>query len=105
LTPLLVVRTFGEEVWKLTANELAFSAGMLLGGAAIAAFAARANRVLLVFGATGVVSVVTIVMGLPIGMWVFFSLMLGWSVLTLALPSGRRAIAAGWPPDAVAEDD
>lgn len=36
LTPLMVVRTFGDEVWKLTVNELAFSTGMLLGGAAIA---------------------------------------------------------------------
>lgn len=36
LTPLLVVRTFGDEVWKLTANELAFGIGMLIGGAVIA---------------------------------------------------------------------
>ena len=32
LTPLMIVRTFGEEVWKLTVNELAFSIGMVLGG-------------------------------------------------------------------------
>ena len=38
LTPLMVVRTFGDEVWKLTVNELAFSVGMVLGGAARLAF-------------------------------------------------------------------
>ena len=29
LTPLLVVRTFGDDVWRLTVNELAFGVGML----------------------------------------------------------------------------
>ena len=45
LTPLMIVRTFGEEVWKLTVNELAFSIGMVLGGAAVAAWAGKWNRV------------------------------------------------------------
>ncbi len=31
LSPLFVARTFGSEVWKLTANEIAFSAGATLG--------------------------------------------------------------------------
>ncbi|MDT4763160.1 MFS transporter [Sphaerochaeta sp. PS] len=32
LTPLLVDRTFGSEVWKLTANELSWTLGNLIGG-------------------------------------------------------------------------
>ena len=32
LTPLLVARKFGEEVWRLTANEITFFVGMILGG-------------------------------------------------------------------------
>lgn len=32
LTPLMVTRSFGPEVWRLTANEMAFFAGSLLGG-------------------------------------------------------------------------
>ncbi len=32
LTPLLVARSFGEEVWRLTANEVTFFAGSILGG-------------------------------------------------------------------------
>lgn len=36
LTPLLVERSFGSEIWKLTANEIAWTAGSLLGGLFIA---------------------------------------------------------------------
>lgn len=32
LSPLLVERTFGSEVWKLTANEMVWTAGSLVGG-------------------------------------------------------------------------
>jgi DHA3 family macrolide efflux protein-like MFS transporter len=32
LSPLLVERTFGNDVWKLTANELVWTVGTLLGG-------------------------------------------------------------------------
>lgn len=32
LTPLLVSRTYGEEVWRLTANEVVFFIGSILGG-------------------------------------------------------------------------
>jgi MFS transporter, DHA3 family, macrolide efflux protein len=32
LTPLLVARSFGEEVWRLTANEVTFFGGSILGG-------------------------------------------------------------------------
>jgi DHA3 family macrolide efflux protein-like MFS transporter len=68
-----------------------------------------------VFGLLGI----AMALAMPIGMAVFGpladvwsvqsllivggALMLGWSVLTLALPSGRRAIAAGRPPEAVVE--
>lgn len=32
LTPLMVSRSFGEEIWRLTASEMAYSLGMILGG-------------------------------------------------------------------------
>jgi DHA3 family macrolide efflux protein-like MFS transporter len=32
LSPLLVARSFGEEVWRLTANEITFFLGSILGG-------------------------------------------------------------------------
>lgn len=38
LTPLLASRTFGAEVWRLTASEMTYSAGMILGGVLISAW-------------------------------------------------------------------
>ncbi len=89
LTPLMVVRTFGEEVWKLTVNELAFSIGMLLGGAAIAAWGGNRSRMGLMLGSTLVFGVLSIGMGLSTNMWVFFSLMflLGLAVPAFSTPS------------------
>ena len=37
LTPLMVSRTFGPQVWRLTASEMTYSLGMVLGGLAVAA--------------------------------------------------------------------
>lgn len=38
LTPLMVSRTFGSEVWRLTASEMTYSFGMILGGILIASW-------------------------------------------------------------------
>ena len=45
LTPLFVARVFGEEVWRLTANEIAFSGGAMLGGIIITLWGNFKNRV------------------------------------------------------------
>lgn len=44
LTPLLVSRTFGPEVWRLTVSEMTFSLGMVLGGLLIASWGGFKNR-------------------------------------------------------------
>ena len=89
LTPLMVVRTFGDEVWKLTVNELAFSVGMVLGGAAIAAWGGTRNRMTLLLGSTVVFGAISVGMGLSTNMWVFFALMfaLGLAVPFFSTPS------------------
>ena len=89
LTPLMIARTFGEEVWKLTANELAFSIGMVIGGALIATFATKWNRVALILGSTVVFGILSIGLGLSTNLWVFFSFMfvLGLSVPAFSTPS------------------
>lgn len=38
LTPLMVSRTFGEEVWRLTSSEMTYSFGMIMGGLLIASW-------------------------------------------------------------------
>ena len=45
LTPLQVTRSFGPDVWRLTAIEIAFSGGMMAGGALIAYWGGFRNRI------------------------------------------------------------
>lgn len=75
LTPLMIVRTFGEEVWMLTANEVVFSIGMILGGAALAAWGSGRDRMGLLTGATIAMGVLTVALGLSRVLWVFLGLM------------------------------
>ncbi|MCW4384934.1 MFS transporter [Salinibacterium sp. SYSU T00001] len=44
LTPLLVAREFGEEVWKLTVNELAWGVGFLAAGALVTVIGPKIRR-------------------------------------------------------------
>lgn len=89
LTPLMIVRTFGDEVWKLTANELAFSIGMVLGGAAVAAWAGKWNRVRMILGSTLVFGGISVGLGLSTNLWVFlgFMFLLGLFVPAFSTPS------------------
>lgn len=45
LTPLLVSRNFGAEVWRLTASEMTYSLGMAVGGLLIASWGGFKNRI------------------------------------------------------------
>lgn len=75
LTPLMMARSFGEEVWKLTALEVAFSSGMLLGGAAVALWFQRRSREHMILAAAIVFGLLAIAMGLTTNLWVFLGLM------------------------------
>lgn len=75
LTPLMVARTFGDEVWKLTALEVVFSLGMTLGAAAVAVVAVKRSRPHMVLGACLVFGVLAIALGLSTNLWVFLALM------------------------------
>jgi DHA3 family macrolide efflux protein-like MFS transporter len=75
LTPLMVTRTFGDEVWKLTANELFWGGGMLLGGLLMASFGPRIKRrVRLMVGSVLLTGVLVAGLGVSTNMWVFFGL-------------------------------
>jgi DHA3 family macrolide efflux protein-like MFS transporter len=44
LTPLMVARSFGPEVWRLTLNEILFSGGSVLGGVLMSVWGGYKNR-------------------------------------------------------------
>lgn len=71
LTPLLISRTFGMEVWRLSVTEMTYSAGTLLGGLAISLFWAPKKRVATIL-LTGIIyASCMIAMGVCGLFWVF----------------------------------
>ncbi|MGC3994930.1 MAG: MFS transporter [Propionicimonas sp.] len=89
LTPLMVARTFGEEVWKLTVLELSFSTGMMLAGATIGLWGKRFSRMTLIIGASISFGALSIGMGLSTNLWVFYGFMflVGVAVPAFSTPS------------------
>lgn len=83
LTPLMIVRSFGPEVWKLTVNEVAFSVGMVLGGALLATWGGLKNRVTMIVASTLVFGALSVGLGLSTHLVVFFGFML---LVGLAVP-------------------
>jgi DHA3 family macrolide efflux protein-like MFS transporter len=61
LTPLYVERVFGPEVWRLTLNEITWTAGMLLGGIYVAVRGQFKNKFFVMF-------VCTIAFGITFGL-------------------------------------
>lgn len=75
LTPLQVARSFGEEVWRLSAIEVGFSLGMLLGGLLIAWWGGFSNRLYSMALANVISGVCTVVLGIPPAFSIYVLLM------------------------------
>ena len=63
LTPLMVSRTFGPEVWRLTVSEMTYSLGMVLGGILIASWGGFKNHLQTTLLAGGVYGAIMIGLG------------------------------------------
>jgi DHA3 family macrolide efflux protein-like MFS transporter len=64
LTPLQVARSFGDEVWRLSVLEAAFSLGMMAGGLIIAAWGGFKNRLYTMVGSNLIVAFCTFSLGI-----------------------------------------
>lgn len=84
LSPLFIARNFGTEVWKLTVAEVTFSVGTAIGGALLALFANKVNRIAMIIGVSIFFGFITIGMGLSTNLLVFCVLFF---VIGLAVPS------------------
>nr|WP_320164302.1 MFS transporter [uncultured Trichococcus sp.] len=75
LSPLQVARSFGEDVWRLTAIEIAFSIGMIGGGLWIASWGGFKNRIHSIASAIGAMGLCTFGMGVIPNFWIYLFLM------------------------------
>jgi DHA3 family macrolide efflux protein-like MFS transporter len=76
LSPLMIARNFGTEVWKLTVAEVLFSIGMAIGGFALAAFANKINRISIIIYVSIFFGILSIGMGFAPNLIVFCALFL-----------------------------
>ncbi|MDF2651683.1 MAG: transporter [Paenibacillus sp.] len=83
LTPLQVTRSFGDDYWRLTAIEIAFSVGMMAGGAVIASWGGFRNKVYTMTFASMIMGVSTLVLGIVPIFWIYLAVM---AVFGVAVP-------------------
>ena len=84
LSPLMLVRTFGSDVWLLTILELSFGIGMVAGGALMAIFASKMDRLGTMVGTSILFGVLAVVMGFTTNLILFYSLFF---LIGLAVPA------------------
>lgn len=83
LTPLQVTRSFGVEVWRLTAVEICFSLGMMFGGLLMAVWGGFKNRMHTIIMANGFLGGFTIALGLTSNFYIYLFFM---AVIGISLP-------------------
>jgi len=74
LSPLMLVRTFGDDVWLLTILELSFGIGMVAGGALMAIYGSKADRLGMMVGTSILFGVLAVVMGFTTNLILFYTL-------------------------------
>lgn len=83
LTPLQVTRSFGDQVWRLTAIEIVFSVGMILGGILMASWGGFKKKIHSMVTATVAMGVGTFALGIAPVFWLYLLMM---SLIGLAMP-------------------
>jgi len=83
LTPLQVTRTFGEDVWRLSAIEIVFSGGMMLGGLIMSIWAGFRNRLHTMVLSYFLVGAGTLALGIVPDFWIYLFFM---AVIGVAMP-------------------
>jgi len=76
LTPLLITRTYGTEVWRLTANEILYSGGSILGGILIAVWGGFENRMHTIALACAAYGVSAVLLGVSTNFIFYLAVML-----------------------------
>ncbi len=83
LTPLQTTRTFGNDVWRLTAIEIVFSVGTMAGGILLASWKGFKNKVhTMVFSST-LIGLFTFALGVTSIFWLYLVFM---AIVGLAMP-------------------
>jgi DHA3 family macrolide efflux protein-like MFS transporter len=75
LTPLQVTRSFGSDIWRLSAIEITFSVGMMAGGLIMAYWGGLKNKVHTMILSNFIIGASTLVLGITSVFWVYLGFM------------------------------
>ena len=75
LTPLQATRTYGPDVWRLTAIEVLFSLGMLAGSGILALWGGFRNRMHTMLLSTFIMALCTLGLGFAPHFWIYLGIM------------------------------
>jgi DHA3 family macrolide efflux protein-like MFS transporter len=75
LTPLQVTRSFGDDVWRLTATEVSYSAGMMTGGIIMTSWGGFKNKIHTMALSNFVIAICTFGLGTVPFFWIYLVLM------------------------------
>jgi DHA3 family macrolide efflux protein-like MFS transporter len=89
LTPLQVARSFGNDVWRLTAIEVLFSLGMAAGGGIMASWGGFKNKIHTMVFSIMAIGICTIAFGVISNFWIylFFMFLVGIALPAFITPS------------------
>ncbi|TCL53808.1 DHA3 family macrolide efflux protein-like MFS transporter [Kineothrix alysoides] len=76
LTPLQTARTFGDDVWRLTAIEIVFSIGAVMGGILISVWGGFKNKAHTIIMACALFGLTGFLLGVVPDFWVYLGVML-----------------------------
>ena len=83
LTPLQVARSFGNDVWRLTAIEIVFSAGMIVGGLIMTSWGGFKNRIYTMTLSALIIGAFTAGLGIMPIFWLYLVFM---GIIGVAIP-------------------
>lgn len=83
LTPLQVTRTFGDEVWRLSAIEVFFTVCMMIGGGLIAIWGGLSNKIHMMIAASSMFGICTFLLGVVPYFWLYLLVM---GIFGLSMP-------------------
>lgn len=83
LTPLQVARSFGNEVWRLTAIEVIFALGMIAGGMLISFWGGFKNKIHTMVLAHFIFGICTFALGIIPVFWLYLAVM---GIIGVAMP-------------------
>lgn len=91
LAPLQITRNFNDGLWQLSAIEIGFAAGMLLGGSVMSAWGGLKNRIRTVALGYSLLIIPFVVLGTTSVFWLYFAMM---AMIGFVVPISRTAMVS-----------